>query len=44
MDGVKVRLVTPRILYWLKKNTVRDIDRIDAQFLKEKFNLEEDSD
>lgn len=44
IDGVKVRLVTPRILYWLKKNTVRDIDRADAQFLKEKFNLTDDSD
>ncbi len=44
IDEVKVRLVTPRILYWLKKDTVRDLDRIDAQFIKEKFNLQDDGD
>ena len=44
IDEVKVRLVTPRTLYWLKKDTVRDLDRIDAQFIKEKFNLQDDGD
>ena len=43
VDDVKVRLVTPQILYWLKKGTIRDIDRADAQFLKQKFQLEDDS-
>ncbi|HEX4966632.1 MAG TPA: nucleotidyl transferase AbiEii/AbiGii toxin family protein [Thermoanaerobaculia bacterium] len=38
-EGVKVRIATPRILYWLKKGTVRDIDRSDAARLKEKFKL-----
>ncbi len=39
VDGVKVRLVSPRTLYWLKRGTVRDKDRVDAQYLKEKFDL-----
>lgn len=42
VEGVKVRVVTPRTLYWLKKGTVRDKDRIDAAYLKEKFDLEDD--
>lgn len=39
--GVKVRIATPRTLYWLKKGTVRDIDRFDAEALRMKFGLEE---
>lgn len=39
--GVKVRVATPRTLYWLKKDTVRDIDRFDAEALRLKFGLEE---
>lgn len=42
VEGVKVRIVTPRTLYWLKKDTVRDKDRVDAAYLKEKFDLEDD--
>jgi predicted nucleotidyltransferase len=42
IDGIKVRIVTPRTLYWLKRDTVRDIDRADAHHLKEKFDLEDD--
>lgn len=40
-DGVKVRVATPQTLYWLKKGTVRDIDRFDAEALRQKFRLEE---
>lgn len=40
-DGVKVRVATPRTLYWLKKGTVRDIDRFDAEALRQKFGLED---
>ena len=39
--GIKVRVATPRTLHWLKKGTVRDIDRFDAEALREKFGLEE---
>jgi hypothetical protein len=39
--GIKVRVATPRTLYWLKKGTVRDIDRFDAEALRQKFGLED---
>lgn len=41
-DGVKIRLVSPRTLYWLKRGTVRDKDRVDAHYLKEKFDLKDE--
>jgi len=40
-DGIPVRVATPRMLYRMKKNTVRWKDRIDAQKIKEKFGLED---
>jgi hypothetical protein len=39
--GIKVRVATPKTLYWLKKGTVRDIDRFDAEALRQKFGLED---
>ena len=41
IDGIRVRVVTPTTLYEMKKDTVRFKDRIDAQALREKFNLGE---
>src|SRR5436190_79037 len=41
-EGVKVRIATPRTLYWMKKGTVREIDHSDAARLKEKFKLADD--
>ena len=41
LEGVRVRVATPRTLYRMKKDTVRPIDRADAQALREKFKLEE---
>ena len=38
-NGVKVKVASPRALYWLKKDTVRDIDRLDAERLREVFDL-----
>jgi hypothetical protein len=35
IEGHKVRTATPEILYRLKKDTVRPVDRSDASFLKE---------
>jgi hypothetical protein len=40
--GVRAHVATPRMLYRMKKNTVRPLDRADAVDLKAKFNIEED--
>ena len=42
VEGVSVRVATPRMLYRMKRDTVRPQDRLDAQVLKERFGLEED--
>ncbi len=42
LEGVSVRLATPRTLYRMKKDTMRPIDRADAAALQEKFNLTEE--
>jgi len=39
VEGVSVRIATPKALYLLKKDTVRPIDRQDAAALKERFKL-----
>ena len=41
-EGVIVRVVTPRTLWRMKKDTVRPIDRIDADLLARRFGFEED--
>jgi len=41
LEGVPIRVVTPRMLYDMKKDTVRYKDRIDADFLRRKFGFEE---
>ena len=41
LDGVKVRLVSPRTLYLMKKDTVRPKDRLDADGLRAKYGFEE---
>jgi predicted nucleotidyltransferase len=38
-NGVKVRVASPKTLYWMKKDTVREIDRLDAERLREIFGL-----
>lgn len=42
IEGIRVRIATPRALYRLKKDTVRPVDRADAQALKRHFGLEGD--
>jgi hypothetical protein len=42
LEGVRVRIATPRTLYRMKKDTVRLIDRADAEALKRRFAIEED--
>jgi len=41
-EGLVVTVVTPRTLYRMKKDTVRVKDRVDADALRRKFNLESD--
>lgn len=40
--GVRVRVATPRTLYRMKRNTVRPIDRSDAEALRRAFDLDEE--
>ena len=40
--GVRAHVATARMLYRMKKDTVRPLDRADAVDLKEKFHLEDD--
>lgn len=41
VQGVKVRVATPRTLYWLKKGTVREVDQMDAALLRQRFDIDE---
>ena len=41
-EGVPVRMVTPRTLWRMKKDTVRPSDRFDAQVLAERFGFREE--
>ncbi len=40
--GVKIRVATPEMLYRMKKDTVRPQDRLDAETLRQRFDIEED--
>jgi hypothetical protein len=40
LEGVPIRAVTPRMLYEMKRDTVRYKDRLDSERLREKFALE----
>jgi len=42
VEGVPARVATPEMLYRLKRDTGRPIDRADAAALKEKFGLTEE--
>lgn len=42
LDEVTVPVVTPRMLYRMKKDTVRPKDRGDADLLRRRFGLEEE--
>lgn len=41
VDGVNVRVATPQMLYEMKRRTVRQQDRADAEALRRQFDLEE---
>lgn len=42
LGGIRARVATARMLYRMKKSTVRPLDRADAVDLKTKFNLEDE--
>lgn len=42
VEGVRIRVATPRMLYLMKRGTVRGQDRLDAAMLKERFGLEDE--
>ena len=42
VEGIRVSVATPLTLYRLKKDTVRPLDRQDAETLKQQFDLEEE--
>jgi len=41
ISGVPVRLVTPETLYQMKRDTVREIDKIDALNLRRRFKIKD---
>lgn len=41
-EGTQISVATPRMLYRMKKDTVRPQDRLDAEVIKEEFKLEEE--
>lgn len=42
VEGVTIRVATPRMLYRMKRDTVRPQDRADAERLRERFGLGEE--
>ena len=42
IDGIHVRVATPRMMYRMTRNTVRPQDKIDASVLRERFELEDE--
>lgn len=42
VEGIRLRVATPRMLYRMKKETVRPQDRLDAEAIRERFGLEEE--
>jgi hypothetical protein len=41
VEGVRVRVATPRMLYLMKRDTVRPQDRLDAETLRQRFDIRE---
>ena len=39
IEGIAIRVATPRMLYRMKRDTVRPQDHADAQLLKQRFNV-----
>lgn len=41
VEGTPVRVATPRMLYLMKRGTVRPIDHADAIALRDRYHLED---
>lgn len=41
-EGTRISVATPRMLYRMKRDTIRPQDRLDAEAIKEELELEED--
>lgn len=42
MEGLHVHVATPRMLYRMKRDTVRPQDRLDADLIRREFQIEDD--
>ena len=42
VEGLRIKVATPRMLYAMKRDTVREQDRLDAQMLRQRFAGEVD--
>lgn len=42
LDGIRIRVATPTMLYRMKKDTVRPQDRLDAETIRREFDLAEE--
>ncbi len=43
LDGIRIRVATPTMLYRMKKGTVRPQDRLDAETIRQEFGLDEET-
>lgn len=41
-EGTRISVATPRMLYLMKRDTVRPQDKLDAEVIREEFKIEED--
>lgn len=41
VEGVPIRVATPRMLYRMKRGTVRSVDRLDAEAIRRRFEITE---
>ena len=42
VDGIRVQVATPRMLWRMKKDTIRPSDQRDAEMIRRQFDLEEE--
>jgi len=42
VDGIRVQVATPRMLWRMKKDTIRPSDRRDAEMIRRQFDLQEE--
>lgn len=42
VDGVRARVATARMLYRMKRDTVRPQDRMDAEAIRDRFGLKDE--